>query len=138
MKQLYKYTGSISGYSYEPSKLTGALHHLELTLFDLNDRSKAPIRIDAFGGLADYIYSIEGTDAEERYIPSTWIYDELLRLCRIEIPSTNPRRPAKIIAQRDPLDCAAAVFGPTDYIQTGRPEPLDADQYSAWIEYRSA
>ena len=136
MNKLYKYTGSVSSYSYikrTPDSLSGA----DLILKDLYDDDKAPIRIEAFGGLADYIDAIECTDAEERYLSANWYYDSNLFLLRIEIPSIEPGNPAKIIAQHDALDRYAFIFGPVDYIETSRPEPMNDEQCSAWYKFKS-
>ena len=114
MKKLYKYTGTVSGFSYRRNN-PNALPFLDLVLCDLSDDDKAPIRIEALGGLADYINAIEGTDAEERYLTADWYFDSLLYLHRIEIPSTEPWRPAKIIAQHDAIEPTATIFGPADY-----------------------
>ena len=135
MKRLYKYTGTVSSFGcqrYAP----GAPLHMDLILSDLNDDEKAPVRIEAIGGMAEYINKIEMTDAEERYISATWYYDSLLMLHAIEIPSTEPGQPAKIIAVLDPLAPEASIFGPAEYIETSKPEPMDRDQRYAWYSFR--
>lgn len=134
MKKLYKYTGTISEHCYRRNN-PNALPFLDLVLFDLHDDDKAPIRIEALGGLADYINTIEGTDAEERYITADWYYDSLLYLHRIEIPSNEPGRPAKIIAQHDAIEPTATIFGPADYIEERNPAPMDNEQFHAWCIY---
>lgn len=134
MKKLYKYTGTISEHCYRRNS-PNALPVLSLVLCDLLDDDKSPIRLEALGGLADYINAIEGTDAEERYLTADWYYDNLLYLHRIEIPSTEPHRPAKIIAQHDPISSAVSIFGPADYIEESKPGPMDSEQYHAWCAY---
>lgn len=136
MKKLYKYTGTISAFSYRKNN-PNALAFVALDLHDMRDDDKAPVRIEAVGGLADYISSIEGTDAEERYIASDWYYDDLLFLHRIEVPSTEPGKPAKIIAQHDPIEPQVTIFGPADYIETSKPEPMDDQQRRAWRDYNA-
>ena len=136
MKKLYKYTGVVSEHCYRRNN-PNALPFLNLVLCDLHDDDKAPIRIDAFGGLADYINAIECTDAEERYLTADWYYDSLLYLHRIEIPSTEPGRPAKIIAQHDPIEPTVTIFGPSDYIETPKPSPMDNEQLLAWGVYNA-
>lgn len=136
MERLYRYTGTVSGFSYRRSN-PNALPFVDLVLHDLNDDDKAPVRIEAMGGLADYINAIESTDAEERYITANWYYDNLLCLHRIEIPSVEPGRPAKIIAQHDAIEPTAAIFGPADHIETSRPAPMDDEQRRAWSNYNS-
>ena len=79
MKKLYKYTGTVSAHCYRRNN-PNALPFMELVLSDLHDDDKAPIKIEAVGGLADYINAIEGTDAEERYLTADWYYDSLLYL----------------------------------------------------------
>ena len=134
MKKLYKYTGTVSSTCYRRNN-PNALPFLQLELYDMHDDDKAPIRIEALGGLADYIHAIEGTDAEERYLTANWYYDSLLYLHRIEIPSTDPNRPAKIIAQHDAIEPAATIFGPADYIEAPTPGPMDSEQFHAWCLY---
>lgn len=134
MKKLYKYTGTVSSTCYRRNN-PNALPFLDLVLCDMHDDDKAPIRIEALGGLADYINAIEGTDAEERYLTADWYFDSLLYLHRIEIPSTDPWRPAKIIAQHDAIEPAASIFGPADYIAKPNPGPMDNEQYHAWCAY---
>lgn len=133
IRKLYKYTGSISSFSY----CHKALPSVDMILYDINDGDKAPIRISAVGGLADYINAIEWTDAEERYITSNWYFDELLYLHRIEIPSVEPGKPAKIIAQHDILDREASVFGPSEHIEARKPEPMSNEQRSAWYAFHA-
>ena len=103
IRKLYKYTGGISSFSYRRNS-PEAVPSVDMILYDINDDDKAPIRISAAGGLADYINAIEWTDAEERYLSSDWYFDNLLYLHRIEVPSTEPGKPAKIIAQHDAID----------------------------------
>ena len=134
MKKLYKYTGTVSSFSYRRNN-PNALPFSDLVLFDLNDHNKAPVRIEATGGLADYLKEIEWTDAEERYISSDWYYDSNLFLHRIEIPSKEPGRAAKIIAQHDAIDPSVSIFGPTEYIETRNPDPMSNEQRAAWFAF---
>ena len=99
--------------------------------------ANSPIRISAAGGLADYINAIEWTDAEERYLASDWYFDHLLYLHRIEVPSTEPGKPAKIIAQHEAIDREASIFGPAEYIETDKPEPMSREQQSAWYAFNA-
>ena len=112
IRKLYKYTGSISSFSYRRNS-PEAVPVVDMILGDINDDDKAPIRISAAGGLADYINAIEWTDAEERYLASDWYFDHLLCLHRIEVPSMEPGKPAKIIAQHEAIDREASIFGPS-------------------------
>ena len=137
MKKLYAYTGTVSSFSYRRNN-PNALPFADLVPCDMADDNKAPVRIEAMGGLADYIREIEGTDAEERYLPAVWFYDSLLCLHRIEIPSTDPTTPAKVIAQHDAISPTCSVFGPAEYIEDPKPQPLAADQNSAWLAFYAA
>ena len=137
MKKLFKYTGTVSGWSYRRNS-PNALPFLDLVLHDLNDDYKAPIRVEALGGLADYIHEIEFTDAEERYLSSDWYYDDLLYLHCIVVPSIEHDRPAKVIAQHDAIEPEATIFGPAGYIETDNPAPMDDDQCRAWYEYKNS
>ena len=121
MKKLYKYTGTVSSTCYRRNN-PNALPFMEMLLSDLHD---------------DDINAIEGTDAEERYLTADWYYDSLLYLHRIEIPSTDPWRPAKIIAQHDAIEPTASIFGPADYIEEPNPVPMDSEQHHAWCVYLS-
>ena len=136
IRKLYKYTGSISSFSYRRNS-PEAVPVVDMILGDINDDDKAPIRISAAGGLADYINAIEWTDAEERYLASDWYFDHLLYLHRIEVPSTEPGKPAKIIAQHEAIDREASIFGPSEYIETSKPEPMDGEQRRAWYDYNA-
>ena len=136
MKKLYKYTGTVSSFSYRRNN-PNALPFSDLVLFDLYDDNKAPVRIEAMGGLADYLKEIEWTDAEERYITSDWYYDSNLFLHRIEIPSKDPGKAAKIIAQHDAIEPCVSIFGPTEYIETRKPDPMSSEQRAAWFAFLS-
>lgn len=136
-QKLYKYTGGIDSFSYRRNS-PDAVPVVDMILSDIDDDDKAPIRIEAIGGLADYINAIEGTDAEERYITTDWYFDRLLHLHRIEVPSAEPGEPAKIIAQHRATDREASIFGPSEYIETSKPEPMDDEQLRAWRGFRAA
>lgn len=71
--KLYKYTGTISEVSFRNRTAC------DIKLYDMNDRDKAPTRLEVFGALGKYILDIEGTDAEERYICEACGTDEALR-----------------------------------------------------------
>lgn len=131
MKKFYKYHGTIS----EMSAFGQTAR--EIVLYDINDDDKAPTRLTVGGGLAKYIYEIEMTDAEERYISSDWYFDRNLYLARIEVPSINPRVPAKVITQAEPWSEDIFVFGPEEYIETSTPEPMSQEQTIAWCKWRA-
>ena len=89
MRRLYQYRGTVGVMSAVGQTAE------EITLYDSNDDSKAPTRLNVYGGLAKYIYELEMTDAEERYLDADYVYDWNLALVRIEIPSNVPSIPAK-------------------------------------------
>ena len=95
MRRLYRYRGTVGVMSAMGQTAE------EITLYDSSDDSKAPTRLNIYGGLAKYIYELEMTDAEERYLDADYFYDWNLTLVRIEIPSKVPNIPAKVIAQQE-------------------------------------
>lgn len=115
--KLYKYTGTISEVSFRNST------NCAIKLYDMNDRDKAPTRLEVVGALGKYIWDIEGTDAEERYIPNDFYFDDNLYLWRIEIPG-GCDWPAKIITQSpDDID-QLEIFGEREYIETSKPKSM--------------
>lgn len=136
IEKLYKYIGGIDSFSYRRNS-PDAVPVVDMILSDIDDDDKAPTRITAIGGLADYITGIEWTDAEERYLTANWYYDSNLHLFRIEVPSTEPGKPAKIIAQHKANDREASIFSPSEYIETSKPEPMDDEQLRAWYDFRA-
>lgn len=131
MRRLYRYRGTVGVMSAMGQTAE------EITLYDSSDDSKAPTRLNVYGGLAKYIYELELTDAEERYLDADYIYDWNLALVRIEIPSTNPNIPAKIIAQQELPGHGIVIFGPQEYIENPEPEPMSKEQHLAWLKWRS-
>ena len=131
MRRLYRYRGTVGVMSAMGQTAE------EITLYDSNDDSKAPTRLNVYGGLAKYIYELEMTDAEERYLDADYIYDWDLALVRIEIPSTNPNIPAKIIAQQELPGHGIVIFGPQEYIENPEPEHMSKEQHLAWLKWRS-
>ncbi len=130
----YKYTGTISGYSFNP----GGCGSVDLRLYDITDDKKPPVRLEAFGPLAKYIHAIEGTDAEERYIKADWYYDRNLYLTGIVIPSSGSPIPAKIITQTEPgANMELKIFGPEEYIEEPNPAPMTMEQLLAWNEFHT-
>ena len=76
MSRLYRYHGSIS------EMMAQGQTAREITLYDSNDDRQAPTRLNVYGDLAKYIYELEMTDAEERYLNVDYYYDRLLTLVR--------------------------------------------------------
>lgn len=131
MNRLYRYHGSISGMMAQGQTAR------EITLYDSNDDRQAPTRLNVYGDLAKYIYELEMTDAEERYLDVDYYYDCLLTLVRIEIPSVNPNIPAKVITWQELPKMGIVIFGPREYITTPEPEPMSQEQYAAWRAWKN-
>ena len=131
MRKLYRYHGSVGVMSAVGQTAQ------EITLYDSNDDSKAPTRLNVYGGLAKYIYELELTDAEERYLDADYIYDWNLTLVRIEIPSKVTNIPARVIAQQELPGHGIVIFGPQEYINTPEPVPMDKEQHLEWLKWRN-
>ncbi len=127
MKGLYEYKGTVSSISYHkaPGAIVGGA---DLVLHEMFNDEKAPIKIEAVGGIAEYVRNIENTDAEERYIDSTWCYDENLMLQRIEVPGDKEGTPAKVITNDGFLSDDIQIFGPQDFIDEPNPESMSRDE----------
>jgi hypothetical protein len=124
--KLYKYTGTISEVSFRNRTAC------DIKLYDMNDRDKAPTRLEVFGALGKYILDIEGPDAEERYIPNDFYFDDNLYLWRIEVPG-GCDWPAKIITQSpDDID-QLEIFGQQDYIQTDKSASMPGEEWYRWV-----
>ena len=131
MRRLYRYRGTVAVMSAMGQTAE------EITLYDSSDDSKAPTRLNIYGGLAKYIYELEMTDAEERYLDADYVYDWNLALVRIEIPSKVPNIPAKVIAQQELPGHGIVIFGPQEYINTPEQEPMDKEQRLAWVKWKN-
>lgn len=127
--KLYKYTGTISEVSFRNRTAC------DIKLYDMNDRDKAPTRLEVFGALGKYILDIESTDAEERYIKSDWYFDSNLYLHRIEIPGSEVWRPAKIITQSPDNIEQLEIFGQQDYIKTSKPESMSREEFCRLVAW---
>lgn len=126
--KLYKYTGTISEVSFRNRTAC------DIKLYDMNDRDKAPARLEVFGALGKYILDIEGTDAEERYIPNDFYFDDNLYLWRIEVPGVGDW-PAKIITQSpDDID-QLEIFGQQNYIKTSKPESMSREEFCRLVAW---
>lgn len=128
--RLYRYHGSISQASMRNMEVTS------ITLHQLGNDRRPPIQLAVFGSLAQYLYELECSDYEERYIDSDFYFDSMLHLARIEIPSTDPSRPARIIARRDPLDSEIRVYGGKvwDFLDDPNPEPMSIEEYRRFLQ----
>ena len=126
--KLYKYTGTISEVSFRNRTAC------DIKLYDMNDRDKAPTRLEVFGALGKYILDIEGTDAEERYIPNDFYFDDNLYLWRIEVPG-GCDWPAKIITQSpDDID-QLEIFGEQNHIKTSKPESMSREEFCRLVAW---
>ena len=131
MSRLYRYRGTVAAMDAWDQ----AAH--EIVLHNSSDDSKAPTRLNIYGDLAKYIYELEMTDAEERYLDADYVYDWNLALVRIEIPSKVPNIPAKVIAQQELPGHGIVIFGPQEYINTPEQEPMDKEQRLAWVKWKN-
>lgn len=124
--KLYKYSGTIEEFAVERGRIS------YLKLFDVTDFDKAPTRLEVFGALGKYIEAIEGTDAEERYIPNDFYFDDNLYLWRIEIPG-GCDWPAKIITQSPDDINQLEIFGEREYIVTSKPKSMPGEEVNRWL-----
>lgn len=133
----YKYTGNISGYSITKP---GAVCIADLMLYNSNDDTIAPTRVQAFGKIAEYIHRLECTDDEERYLEWEFCFDGNLFLQYIIIPACDSsNRPAKIITGSQVGDSCKSefrIFGNPDHIITNHPQAMSHEEYSAWLNYK--
>lgn len=127
--KLYKYTGTISEISFRNRTAC------DIKLYDMNDRDKAPTRLEVFGALGKYILDIEGTDAEERYILNDFYFDDNLYLWRIEVPGSEVWRPAKIITQSPDNIEQLEIFGQQNYIKTSKPESMSREEFCRLVAW---
>lgn len=133
--RMYSYTGSVSSISVNPKEST-RLSHADLILYDSFHLDQvAPVRIQAYGGLADYIMALESTDAEERYMQAVWYYDELLHLQRIEYHCKKSNVLAKVIVQKDTMSPKAYVFGPQEFLDAQYPVPMSQEQMREYNKF---
>lgn len=132
--KLYKYTGTISEVAIRHGSVCS------IKLYDMSDPDKAPTRLDIVGAIGRYIDDIECTDAEERYLPTNYYFDDNLRLWRIEVPS-DPNvthgiwsgHPAKIITQSPDSIDHLEIFGEPEYIRCMNPEAMSGEEMHRWL-----
>lgn len=127
---LYTYKGTLS----EISNMGN-----DIVLSDVWNDAQPPVRIRANTAMHDYLGSRSCTDEEEKYIKSNWVYDRCLLLQYIEIPSTRPGWPAKVIAIADPtrVSIDLVIFGPGELVSTSKPEPMSREEFQRWQDFRS-
>lgn len=134
---LYKYSGNIGSFSItKPGDVS-----IADIIIRCSDRSVAPTRLQACGGLADYIHVLEMTDDAERYIEWNFFYDSSLMLAYIEIPAYDGHyRPAKVLTGIIPRGMCGfdfRIFGNPEHITTDQPEAMSSEEYAAWRSYRN-
>lgn len=127
--KLYAYHGTLSEIS-RPGN--------DIVLGDIYDDNKPPVWIKVNNAMHTYLWERGWTDDEERYITSKWVYDNCLMLQYIEIPSTREGWPAKVIAMADPtrISMEMVIFGPSELIDTAKPEPMSIEEHDRWIAFR--
>ena len=138
MERIYSCKGTVSRIGYDAEK------RVDYFVVDcLRDDKTPPVWMQPCHDIGKYLIERDWTDVEERYIDAIWYYDSNLFLRWIEIPSTNPRIPAKVIA----MDMTSAsyegygtvtIFGPQDYIEVSQPEPMTAEQFAEWNRWKWA
>lgn len=138
MEKLFMYKGMVSTLSF-CKNLRGETIVDDITLYDMADDNKAPIRISAGLALGRYLMALHNTDEEERYIDCEYYYDSNLYLRRIVVPASGEeaRIPAKVITCEESWSEELAVFGQKEYIATSKPEAMSKEDFEAWREYRS-
>lgn len=128
--RLYSYVGTISMLPYQNES------YADLVLYHSHQEEMAPVKLTITGPLYAYVRERDLTDDDERYINATWYYDSDLYIRRIEIPSCDDLRPAKVIAMDEPWSTKKlVVFGPQEFINTSTPEPLDDDEYLRYQQW---
>ena len=127
----YSYAGTVSEISS---------NRLEpIILGDIVDDQKAPIMLKCYNaGLHKYLTDRSWTDAEERYIKQIFVYDDILQLVAIIIP-TDGYVPAKVIANANPSGIwtdEIEIFGEQELIETAEPKPMSRDEAMRWGDFK--
>lgn len=129
MRYLYEYSGTLAEYNSADT---------EIIIDSIYDYTLPPVKILACPEMHKYLCRQSDSDSEEKYITAKFVYDTCLFLQYIEIPSTRPGWPAKVIAMRDPsFSCDIVIFGNPDFIETDKPEPMNRDTYYEWLDFKS-
>ena len=136
----FSYKGNVSQISSEitPSGIT----HADIIVKDLDKPKQSPMRLQAYGELAEYLCDLSWTDEEEKYLKKLFIYDSALVLRRIEIPQAEDKDingwkgiPAKIIVA-DSLK-TIKVFGPEGYLTSDKPAAMSRSEWHRFLEWRA-
>ncbi|MCD8047660.1 MAG: hypothetical protein LUD80_03710 [Clostridiales bacterium] len=126
MSELYKYEGNLSEHQLHHGK--NGFDYADIVVDDLYDDDKFPIRLTVYGALADCLSNLSWTDYEEKYLKKVWYFDRTLTLRRVEVLEKEGIAPAKIITTNGPRSNELLVFGPQEWIDTTKPEPMSRDE----------
>lgn len=133
---IFMYRGTIFGHSTQ--RCLNGLRMVEITLGCLSDERKMPIRLTAYGEMAEYINTLEWTDDEERYLTNEYHYDSLFELRYILIRNAD-REIAKVIVSEDTSEnIPFRIFGQTDHITDANPAPLNAQELNEWYSFKNS
>ena len=92
IRKLYKYTGSISSFSYRRNS-PEAVPSVDMILYDINDDDKAPIRISAAGGLPTTSTRLSGPTPKNATLLPTGISIIFFTCTASRSPARNPASP---------------------------------------------
>lgn len=125
------YTGNISGFT-RIKDITGKMIISEIELYDIDDRSKAPVLLHVSPALMEYIMDVEDNDDEERYMRKEFVYDDTLFIREIRILN-RANKVCKIIRERDMFNRIAEIFGPVARVTNENQEALKPDAASLLV-----
>ncbi len=127
--KLYEYKGTLE----EISNMDN-----DIILSDVWNDAQPPVKIRANTAMHNYLWERSSTDDEEKYIKQNWVYDRILLLQYIEIPSTRQGWPAKVIASANPtrVSMDMVIFGDQNPITTDKPEPMSREELMRWQAFR--
>ena len=128
---IFNYYGTIWSTCEEPSK-----SGVDIILYDpAQEHTKAPVRITAYGGLAEYVKNLISTDDEEKYMNAFWFYDSNLFLHKIVYYDLTARKILKVVTTDSPFAKECTFFGSKEFLNTKEPEPLDTKTVEAYIAF---
>ena len=139
MKRLYCYEGGISTLEYGNK-------YSHVTLYDMNDDAKAPVLLNASGGILKYLKELLLTDSEEKYLKGKFYYDGLFEIRYIiyegydengekALPSKIIAMPPDSIYKTFDYERDALIFGKEDYINESKPSSMSRVSYTAFRGY---
>lgn len=97
--------------------------------------TKAPVRLRAYGGLADYIKDMVSSKMIEKYVRAHWYYDENTILHKIEYYAPESNALAKAITAVSPRSDGCIIFGHQELLETKKPAPMDEKEMKAYKEF---